>query len=76
MSEARERCWVSEVEGDFLIFLPDWKAFNQPVAKNGDVGIWQETCTIRPGSCRNIYGDMPAYGLGLAGPLRPAGGKH
>lgn len=56
--------------------LPAWKAFNQRVAKNGDVGIWHETYTIRPGQSRNIYGNMPAYGLGLAGTLRPAGGKH
>ena len=54
--------------------LPAWKAFNQQVAKSGDVGIWHETYTIRPGGRRNIYGNMPAYGLGLAGTLRPAGG--
>ncbi|MFN3313862.1 MAG: DUF4188 domain-containing protein [Hyphomonas sp.] len=54
--------------------LPAWKAFNQQVAKSGDVGIWHETYTIRPGEHRNIYGNMPAFGLGLAGTLRPAGG--
>lgn len=59
-----------------LAHLPAWKAFNQQVAKNGDVGIWHETYTVRPGDSRNIYGNMPAYGLGLAGALRPAGGKH
>ncbi|MFN7056655.1 DUF4188 domain-containing protein [Hyphomonas sp.] len=59
-----------------LAHLPAWKAFNQQVAKNGDVGIWHETYTVRPGDFRNIYGNMPAYGLGLAGRLKPAGGKH
>jgi hypothetical protein len=59
-----------------LAHLPAWKAFNQQVAKTGDVGIWHETYTVRAGDWRSIYGNMPAFGLGLAGALKPAGGKH
>jgi Domain of unknown function (DUF4188) len=54
--------------------LPAWKAFNKAVAKSGDVGIWHETFRVKAGEVRNIYGNMPAYGLGLAGKLTPAGG--
>jgi hypothetical protein len=59
-----------------LAHLPAWKAFNPEVAKTGDVGIWHETYTVRPADWRTIYANMPAFGLGLAGTLKPAGGKH
>jgi fumigallin biosynthesis monooxygenase-like protein len=56
--------------------LPAWKAFNQSVGTNGDVGIWHETYKVSLGSFENIYVNMPAFGLGKAGTLYPASGKR
>jgi hypothetical protein len=42
--------------------LPAWKAFNQSVGINGDVGIWHETYVISPGAYENVYVNMPASG--------------
>jgi hypothetical protein len=56
--------------------LPAWKAFNQSVGTNGDVGIWHETYKVSPGSFENIYVNMPAFGLGKAGSLYSASGKR
>lgn len=54
--------------------LPAWRAFNRAVGTNGDVGIWHETYCAAPGTYESIYVNMPAFGLGKAGTLRPAGG--
>jgi len=54
--------------------LPAWRAFNKAVGTDGSVGIWHETYAIRPGGYENIYVNMPAFGLGRAGVLRPAKG--
>jgi hypothetical protein len=51
--------------------LPAWKAFNQAVGTSGDVGIWHETYRIAAGASENIYVNMPPFGLGRAGTLRP-----
>jgi len=56
--------------------LPAWKAFNQAIGSNGDVGIWHETYAIKPGSYENIYVNMPAFGLGRVGSLTPATGAR
>jgi hypothetical protein len=48
--------------------LPAWKAFNQ------SVGIWQETYLASAGTYENVYVNMPLFGLGKAGVLRPATG--
>jgi len=56
--------------------LPAWKAFNQAINTNGDVGIWHETYVATPGSFENIYVNMPAFGLGKAGTLAPVSGKR
>jgi len=56
--------------------LPAWKAFNQAVGTNGDVGIWHETYVASPGSFENVYVNMPAFGLGKAGTLLPASGNR
>jgi hypothetical protein len=56
--------------------LPAWRAFNQAVGTNGDVGIWHETYVIAPGSYENIYVNMPPFGLGKVGVLRPATGER
>jgi hypothetical protein len=50
--------------------LPAWKAFNQAVGTNGDVGIWHETYSVSPGTYENVYVNMPAFGLGKVGSLR------
>lgn len=56
--------------------LPAWKKFNQSVGQNGDVGIWHETYLVPSGAYESVYGNMPAYGLGLAGELIPAKGSR
>jgi hypothetical protein len=56
--------------------LPAWKAFNQAVGTNGDVGIWHETYVASPGSFENVYVNMPVFGLGKAGILLPASGNR
>lgn len=58
------------------VHLPAWKAFNQAIGTNGDVGIWHETYKAAPGSFESIYVNMPAFGLGKAGALLPASGKR
>jgi len=58
-----------------LAHLPAWKAFNQAVASNGDVGIWHETYLVRAGAYESVYNNMPPYGLGIAGRLVPAQGR-
>jgi hypothetical protein len=56
--------------------LPAWQAFNQAVGSNGDVGIWHETYLIKAGGYENIYNNMPRFGLGAAGDLKPAAGAR
>jgi hypothetical protein len=58
-----------------LAHLPAWKAFNQAVASNGDVGIWHETYLVRAGAYESVYNNMPPFGLGIAGRLVPAQGR-
>ena len=55
--------------------FPAWRAFNQRVQRNGDVGIWHETYLVRPGQYETIYNNMPPYGLGTVGQLVPAIGR-
>ena len=54
--------------------LPAWQAFNKAVGTDGSVGIWHETYAASPGSYENVYVNMPPFGLGKAGSLRPASG--
>lgn len=54
--------------------LPAWQAFNKAIGSNGDVGIWHETYLIENGRYENVYNNMPAFGLGLAGSLKDAAG--
>lgn len=54
--------------------LPAWKAFNQAIGTNGDVGVWHETYVVSPGKSESVYVNMPAFGLGKAGSLLPASG--
>jgi hypothetical protein len=46
--------------------LPAWRAFNQHVGTNGDVGIWHETYRSRPGDWEGVYVNMPSFGLAKA----------
>jgi hypothetical protein len=52
--------------------LPAWRAFQQSIGTNGDVGIWHETYVIKSGAYENVYVNMPPFGLGAAGTLRDA----
>src|SRR3954454_9089925 len=53
--------------------LPAWRAFNQAVRDNGDVGIWHETYRVPAGGFEAIYGNMPRVGLARAGAHEPLG---
>ena len=53
---------------------PAWTEFFKTVGTNGDVGIWHETYTVKPGQVEAIYGNMPQYGLGQAFDLVKAEG--
>ena len=55
---------------------PAWKAYNQKIKSNGDVGIWHETYKVKAGEYECIYNNMPKYGLGKVGELIPATGKR
>lgn len=56
---------------------PAWIDFNKRVGKSrGDVGIWHETYQVRAGEYETVYSGMPPYGLGTAGKLIPASGRH
>jgi hypothetical protein len=56
--------------------LPAWRAFNQSVGTNGDVGIWHETYKIHPHHHESVYVNMPPFGLGRAGQSLPATGNR
>jgi fumigallin biosynthesis monooxygenase-like protein len=56
---------------------PAWVDFNKRIgASRGDVGIWHETYQVRAGEYETVYSGMPPYGLGKAGTLIPASGRH
>lgn len=57
------------------LHYPAWKAFNNTIKSNGDVGIWHETYKVNSGQYECIYNNMPQYGLGKIGELVPAIGK-
>ena len=56
--------------------LPAWKAFNQAIGTDGDVGIWHETYVVSQGAFETVYVNMPPFGLGKAGNLLPASGSR
>lgn len=56
--------------------LPAWRAFNQAVGSNGDVGIWHETYLVAPGRYETVYNNMPRFGLGRAGEVVDAAGRR
>jgi hypothetical protein len=61
--------------GANALHLPAWRAFNQAVGSNGDVGIWHESYLVKEGAYESVYNHMPPYGLGVAGSLQPAQGR-
>jgi Domain of unknown function (DUF4188) len=56
--------------------LPAWQAFNKSVGTDGSVGIWHETYAASAGTYESIYANMPPFGLGKAGSLKPATGNR
>jgi hypothetical protein len=60
-----------------LEHFPAWVEFNKKNAHSrGDVGIWHETYLVRAGEYEAVYSGMPPIGLGKAGALIPARGRH
>ncbi|GAB4415598.1 MAG: DUF4188 domain-containing protein [Bacteroidia bacterium] len=53
---------------------PAWKAFNQAIGQNDDVGIWHET--YRVSQYENIYVNMPPMGLGKFGQRSEVAGMY
>jgi hypothetical protein len=56
--------------------LPAWRAFNQLVGTNGDIGIWHETYRVRASEFETMYVNMPRFGLGRVGQLVEATGRR
>jgi len=56
--------------------LPAWRAFNELIGTNGDVGIWHETYRIHPGDHESVYVNMTPFGLGKVGQLVEAQGPR
>ena len=54
--------------------LEAWKRFNRAVGANGSVGIWHETYLVESGQYESVYGNMPRFGLAMAGEHLPAVG--
>jgi hypothetical protein len=57
-----------------LTHLDAWKKFNRAVGADGSVGIWHETYVVQAGQYECVYGNMPRFGLAVAGQHRPAVG--
>lgn len=56
--------------------LPAWKNFNRRVGADGTVGIWHETYLVQAGQYECVYGNMPRFGLAMAGAHVPATGSR
>lgn len=52
-----------------------WRRFNKEIGEDGTIGIWHETYQIKAGGYEVVYGNMPRFGLGLAGNHIPITGK-
>ena len=57
-----------------LNHLEPWKRFNRAVGAGGSVGIWHETYMVQAGQYECVYGNMPRFGLAMAGEHMPAVG--
>jgi hypothetical protein len=56
--------------------LEAWKRFNKAVGASGSVGIWHETYLVEAGRYECVYGNMPRFGLAMAGEHQPAVGAR
>mgnify|MGYP000010449678 CR=1 FL=1 len=56
--------------------LPAWRAFNRAIGTDGSVGVWHETYQVQAGQYECVYGNMPPFGLAVAGQHLPAVGKR
>lgn len=56
--------------------LPAWTEFRNRAKSTRAVGVWHETYLVGPGRYETVYSDMPPFGLGTAGTLIPAEGRH
>jgi hypothetical protein len=56
--------------------LEAWKRFNRAVGAGGSVGIWHETYVVSAGQFECVYGNMPRFGLAIAGAHVPAVAKE
>jgi Domain of unknown function (DUF4188) len=54
---------------------PAWRAFNRRIGTDGDVGIWHETFLVSAGKYETLYGNMPRFGLAVAGEHLPVAAK-
>lgn len=60
-----------------LLHLDAWKRFNRAVGADGSVGIWHETYVVAAGQYECIYGNMPRFGLAVAGEhMKAVGAKE
>ena len=50
-----------------------WRNYWRRVGTSARTGIWHETYLVRAGEYEAIYGNMPPFGLGNAGPAGSAG---
>lgn len=55
--------------------IPAWRAFNEAIGSNGDVGIWHETYIVKPGTYECVYHNMLPFGLAKATKAVIASGK-
>jgi hypothetical protein len=55
--------------------IPAWRAFNEKIGSNGDVGIWHETYIVKKDAYECIYHNMPKFGLAKVGSHVPATGR-
>ncbi|WP_046226372.1 DUF4188 domain-containing protein [Paenibacillus dauci] len=51
--------------------LKAWQDFNRKASVGEAVGIYHETYTVEAGAYESIYVNMPPFGLGKAGQLKP-----
>lgn len=56
--------------------LPAWIAFTRAVGNSGDVGIWHEAYSVKPGIFETIYHNVPPFVLGRVGSLKVATGRY
>ncbi|PCR89349.1 DUF4188 domain-containing protein [Natrinema ejinorense] len=54
--------------------VPAWVDYNRSSGRTGDVGIFHETYLVDQDDYETVYNNMPAFGLGKAGTLKPADG--